>query len=553
MVMKMLKKSISLLLAVVLLCSALCFGAVAASSGQISEDLSWTLDTTGRLTISGSGAAMPDYSAENPAPWAASAGAVRALSLPGGLRYIGAFAFADCAHLESADLSRITALGQSAFARSGLHAAVLPYALKEIPESCFAQCDALESITFSEMHSGEYGARVEGTARIGAKAFEFCTALKAVTTRLGGAQSGTASGFPATLAELGEEAFSECRALAGISFADSGKAVKTIGAGAFSGCVALSSISIPAGISEIKENTFAQSGLVRADLPATIEAVGTDAFAFCPALKRVDVRNNACTFAASENTTPDKAVLYVVFAAKNALSYAERYGKPVKVLCSGRAESHGKFSVVSTDKASALKPGNLVQKCGSCGYVKNVAIAQVQPPKLTKTKFYYTGKKIVPTAAQVQMFDSTGKAIPASNFTVTCQTKGIAVGKHSVKIQFKAGSNYSGSFVRYYTIVLKGSSVQWVDSGSAKLRVHWAKQTVGTTGYQVQLCKNKNFKSGVILKTVWSPKATDVLLTSKNGLARKTGYYIRVRTFQTVGKNKYVFSSWSAAFGRKTK
>lgn len=553
MVMKMLKKSISLLLAVVLLCSALCFGAVAASSGQISEDLSWTLDTTGRLTISGSGAAMPDYSAENPAPWAASAGAVRALSLPGGLRYIGAFAFADCAHLESADLSRITALGQSAFARSGLRAAVLPYALKEIPESCFAQCDALESITFSEMHSGEYGARVEGTARIGAKAFEFCTALTTVTTRLGGAQSGTASGFPATLAELGEEAFSECRALAGISFADSGKAVKTIGAGAFSGCVALSSISIPAGISEIKENTFAQSGLASVDLPTNIEAVGTDAFAFCPALKRVDVRNNACTFAASENTTPDKAVLYVVFAAKNALSYAERYGKPVKVLCSGRKEQH--LMEKTVDKASALKSGIIIQKCRTCAYEIRSAIAQVNRDsvKLTKTKFYYTGKKIVPTAAQVQMFDSTGKAIPASNFTVTCQTKGIAVGKHSVKIQFKAGSNYTGSFVRYYTIVLKGSSVQWVDSGSAKLRVHWAKQTVGTTGYQVQLCKNKNFKSGVILKTVWSPKATDVLLTSKNGLARKTGYYIRVRTFQTVGKNKYVFSSWSAAFGRKTK
>ena len=551
--MKMLKKSISLLLAVVLLCSALCFGAVAASSGQISEDLSWTLDTTGRLTISGSGAAMPDYSAENPAPWAASAGAVRALSLPGGLRYIGAFAFADCAHLESADLSRITALGQSTFVRSGLRAAVLPYALKEIPESCFAQCDALESITFNEMHSGEYGARVEGTVRIGAKAFEFCTALTTVTTRLGGAQSGTASGFPVTLAELGEEAFSECRALAGISFANSGKAVKTIGAGAFSGCVALSSISIPAGISEIKENTFAQSGLASADLPVTIEAVGTDAFAFCPALKRVDVRNNACTFAASENTTPDKAVLYVVFAAKNALSYAERYGKPVKVLCSGRNEQH--LMEKTVDKASALKSGIIIQKCRRCAYEIRSAIAQVNRDsvKLTKTKFYYTGKKIVPTAAQVQMFDSTGKAIPASNFTVTCQTKGIAVGKHSVKIQFKAGSNYSGSFVRYYTIVLKGSSVQWVDSGSAKLRVHWAKQTVGTTGYQVQLCKNKNFKSGVILKTVWSPKATDVLLTSKNGLARKTGYYIRVRTFQTVGKNKYVFSSWSAAFGRKTK
>ena len=545
----MIKKSISLVLIISLILGALCIGAVAAEGGQITEDLAWTLDSTGRLSISGSGATMPDYSEQSPAPWAASAGKVTALSLPATLQHIGAYAFCDCAHLSEAALDKIHTIGQAAFKNCGLKTAVLPYNLKQVPGECFSGCEDLQSVVFTEIHSGVSGSLKESTEHIGARAFEFCTALESISTKLNNGESSAA--LPSTLQTIGDYAFSECALLQSISFADSGKAVSSIGAGAFSGCYALSAFSVPEGIAEIKAHTFEQSGLKSILLPKNIQSIGEDAFAFCEELKSIEIYNNACTFARGENTTPDSATLYMVAAAENAIGYAQAFAKPYTVLCTGRSKSHATFNIQDITKASASKDGKITKKCSSCGYVITTGIAKIKAVMLTKTSFYFTGKKQYPSASQVQVTDSAGKLIPASNYTVSCRTDGKKVGKHSVKITFKASSKYyTGSFVRTYSIVLKGTAVKSATAGKGQLRVYWAKQTLGTNGYQVQLCKSKNFKSGVVKKTIRSVKTTNVLL---KGLARKKGYYIRVRTFRSVGKNQYVYSAWSPLRGKKTK
>jgi len=531
------------------LLGTLCFGSVAAERGDITENLQWELSTLGRLTISGSGDAIPDYSAQSGAPWAAYAKNIKELSLPNSLKSIGAYAFYGCAKLSDVELGKIKTLGTAAFAGSGLKNVVLPCDIKDIPDECFRECTELQSVCFKEVTSGGAGVVIkDGAESIGDKAFEFCTALTEVYTIHNGARE---ENLPSTLKAIGAQAFSACESLERIAFAQNGKDLTALGAGAFSGCVSLSAIAIPTGIGTIEKETFMQTALGAVTLPTGITAVGEDAFAFCDSLSKIDVLNSACTFFAGENTTPDGAVLRVVYTANNpTMQYAQNFGKPLKVLCTGRGESHA-FKSTVTRKASALQTGNIQQKCGSCGYTKNAVIAKVETVKLTKTSFYYTGKVIYPTAAQVLMTDTNGKQIPSTEYTVTCQTGGKAVGKHSVKIAFKSTcKNYQGSFVRYYTIVLKGTKVTSVDSGAGKLRVHWSKQTTGTDGYQIRLCKNKNFKSGVILKTVRDKKATALLIKS---LSRKSGYYIEVRTFQTIGKNKYNFSAWSAPYGRKTK
>ncbi|MBQ6380810.1 MAG: leucine-rich repeat domain-containing protein [Clostridia bacterium] len=544
----MLKRSISILLVICVLLGALSVVGTAAESGEISENLRWELDTFGTLRISGSGNAIPDYSPENPAPWAKYAGSVKELSLPGTLRGIGAYAFADSAHLKQVNISRITALGAAAFKGCGLNAVELPYQLKTIPADCFAECTQLQSVCFKEVYEGALGEGTSyGAEHIGERAFEYCTALSRLYTVLNDERK---QQLPTTLQSIGADAFSSCDSLQGLTFANGGKAVKSLGAGAFRFCENLQSFTLPAGISTVEKECFYSTGLKSIVLPVTITAVRENAFAFCDGLTKIDVYNNNCSFFSGEETTPDSAVLRVTGAAKNAQQYAKAYGKPIKVLCTGRVESHAAFKNGAVQKASAKQAGSIAQVCSSCGYTRFVAIAQVKTVKLSKTAFYYTGKVQCPTAAQVLIYDAAGKRIAASNYTIQRQTGSKEVGKHSVKITFKAGSRYTGSFVRYYSIVLKGTSIRSVAAGRGALRVNWLKQAVGTSGYQLRFCKSKTFRSGVVTKTVWSAKAVSA---TQSKLARATGYYIQVRTFRKVGKNAYVFSAWSTPCGRKTK
>ena len=557
----MIKKSIAILLIVCMALGVCLIPSAAAASGDIGEDLHWSIPSGGgMLSITGEGDTIPDYSIDTPAPWAAHAQSITDVSLPKSIKHIGAYAFYECVNLKQMDLLTnvkqarlsIETLGESSFEGCGIRSIQIPYTVEVIPKNCFAWCEDLREVVFREIRSGGLDTFVtQGVLEIGEGAFEGCNALTTLASVRN--QEARQTQLPSTLATIGKNAFSACESLATVKFYDSGENIVSFGEGAFNNCRALKSITLPTGITEIPRECFMSTGLTSIKLPANITFVGEDAFAFCTALKYADIYNNACAFFEGEDTTPDQTVLRVMKNADKVIAYAKQFAKPYEVLCTGRiAHSDKMFKRTAiTQKASALKAGEMLQTCGSCGYVRTAPIAKIQTVKLTKTAFYYTGKKQCPSVEQVIITDTNGAVIAPSAYTVTCQTAGIAVGTHSVKIKFKSDADYEGSFVRYYTVVLKGTTIQSVNSGSAKLNVHWKKQTVGTNGYQIRLCKKSNFKSGVILKTVRNPKATALLINK--GLARKTGYYLQIRTFRTVGKNKYVFSAWSKSFGRKTK
>lgn len=532
----MFKKSVSLILCICVIFSALTLSASAAQKGEITDNLTWELSTLGRLSIEGDGTAIPDY-AEGGAPWAEDAGRVTALSLPQSLISIGDYAFSGCANLKKITLSnKITRIGKGAFKDCGITELSLPYSLEAVEAECFMGCEELETITFNEQSSGGLDVLVkEGLKSIGDNAFEFCYSLKKLS-------------FPSTLEVIGNEAFAECDSISSVSFADKGAALKSIGEGAFTYCTSLTSFTIPANITEIGTETFSGTGLKTISLPAKIAKIGYNAFAFCEDLARIDILGADCEIDLSDETTPDTARLYVIGSAAKVISYAQKFSKPITVLCVGRTSSHAKFKT-TVSKASAKTAGKISEVCPSCGYTKTTVIAKVKTVKLTKASFVYNAKKQFPSASQVQITDEKGNIIAPSNYTVTCGTAGKAVGKHSVKIAFKASSNYSGSFVRYYTIVPKGTAIKAAVAGKGTLKVSWTKQAVQTTGYQIRLCKKANFSSGVKTITI---KNNKTLSYTVKGLARKTGYYIQIRTFKTVSGTHY-FSAWSKSFGRKTK
>ena len=168
------------------------------------DNVKWSLDGNGVLTISGSGK-MDDY-AEEPeecmykflnAPWTEldvksvvikdgvtniGAGAfaftnITAISIPNTVTDIGIAAFLRCKNMQTIILSNsVNNIGSAAFQQSGLTSIMLPYGLKQIEYCVFLECSNLESIT------------IPGTVTsVGWRALDECNNLKNVY--FGGSQT----------------------------------------------------------------------------------------------------------------------------------------------------------------------------------------------------------------------------------------------------------------------------------------------------------------------------------------------------------------------------
>lgn len=126
-----------------------------------------------------------------------------------------------------------------------------------------------------------------------------------------------------------------------------------------------------------------------------------------------------------------------------------------------------------------------------------------------------------------------------TDYTVTWSNN-VKVGTATATIKGKG--KYGGTKKLTFTIVPKGSGVSKLTPAKKAITVTWAKQATQTTGYQVQWCLRKDFKSGAKTATISNTKTTSKKIGS---LTSKKKYYVRVRTYKKVGDKTY-YSSWSA-------
>ena len=113
------------------------------ASGSCGEALTWSLNSAGDLTVSGTGE-MASFTATG-APWAEYRDQIKLVILGQGVTSIGSSAFQDCKNLETVSLpGSLTALGKAAFLRCGeLTNVKLPASLKSVGEDCFTGCEKL--------------------------------------------------------------------------------------------------------------------------------------------------------------------------------------------------------------------------------------------------------------------------------------------------------------------------------------------------------------------------------------------------------------------------
>ena len=219
-----------------------------------------------------------------------------------------------------------------------------------------------------------------------------------------------------------------------------------------------------------------------------------------------------------------------------------------KKLSTGKSiAAKGHSTTTKTQKATASKDGKITTTCTRCGTTtKTVKIAKVSKIKLSKKKYTYNGKKQTPS---VTVKDSKGKELKVNtDYKVKLPSGRKNVGTYEVKITFK-GSKYSGSKTLSYTINPKSTKLSKVSAKKKGFEAKWKKQSTQTKGYQIQYSTDSKFKSGNKTVTVNKNSTTKKTISK---LKAKKKYYVRIRTYKTVGKQKY-YSDWSKSVKVTTK
>ena len=207
-----------------------------------------------------------------------------------------------------------------------------------------------------------------------------------------------------------------------------------------------------------------------------------------------------------------------------------------------KAHSYKAYTTPATLKVN----GETGQECTVCGARNNTTvIPKVKTVKLSKTAFVYNGKTQKPS---VTVKDEKGKVLKlGTDYTVSYPSGCKKVGSYVVTVKLRG--KYSGKKTLTFKITPKATALKTVSGKKQSLLVKWKKQTKQVTGYQLQVATNKAFTKNK--KTV-NIKGAKKASATVNKLKAKKKYYVRIRTYKTVGGKK-VYSKWSKVKTAKTK
>ena len=280
------KRIFSFVLAVLMIASLLPATALAADivySGTCGAEgdgrnLTWTLDSEGVLTISGSGNMYDYYYNDDDlsnAPWYRIRSRVKSAVIAEGVTSIGKRAFTYCESLTSVTIpDSVTLIGDSAFyCCTSLTSVTIPDSVTSIGRSAFYDCTSLTSVTIPDSMTS-----------IGWCAFAGCTSLKSVT-------------IPDSVTSIDVSAFDGCTSLTSVTIPDS---VTSIGVGAFTLCTSLTGIWVAEGNSHYSSDASGvlfnkdKTTLVQCPgafaaytIPDSVTSIGKYAFSGCDNLTDV--------------------------------------------------------------------------------------------------------------------------------------------------------------------------------------------------------------------------------------------------------------------------
>ncbi len=279
------KRMSSLALALLLLLALLPGEAMAADvvaagiCGAQGRNLTWTLDSAGTLTISGSGD-MVDYEYGG-TPWGYPQ--VKRVVLESGVTSVGDYAFNNWKSLTSVSIAdTVKRIGNMAFSYCyNLTGLTLPAGLESIGTEAFNNCTSLTSLTLPA-----------GLTEIGSFAFFYCTSLTSLT-------------LPAGLTEIGSYGFGSCTGLTSLTVPGSVTSMQA----AFKDCTGLTSLTLSEGLDKVDWWCAFQNctGLTTVTIPASVTSVDGNAFNDCPGITGFRVASGSESFCTVDGVLFNKA------------------------------------------------------------------------------------------------------------------------------------------------------------------------------------------------------------------------------------------------------
>ena len=272
--------------------------------GKDGSNVTWTLDSNGLLTISGTGemayyemqydSASDEYITT--APWGNQA---KMVVIGDGVTGIGAAAFYGCSDLTSVTMgSSVTSIGDSAFSGcTGLTGIVLPGSVTSIGEYAFYNCNSLTVIEIPEGvttlgNSAFFGCDNLKEIRYNARAAADLTGLSGAFRSAGASVGGVKVIFGESVEKIPGNIFSNCESLTSVTI---GSNVTSIGDNAFLGCKGLVEINYNARAAECAEDSFDSGDGLKVTFGDSVERIPDYIFQDCPGLTSVTIGSSATT------------------------------------------------------------------------------------------------------------------------------------------------------------------------------------------------------------------------------------------------------------------
>lgn len=273
-------------------------------SGTCGENLTWTLDADGTLTISGTGEMEFD---SDEAPWYSSKDQIVTVVMQSGVTSIAGGAFAECGSLTEVTIpDSVESIEVRAFSEcTSLESIAIPGSVTDISRNAFGECSSLTDISVDS--SNPAYCSEDGVVFDKDKTqLCFCPGGKTGMYRI-----------PDGVKRIAGGAFSGCGKLTGVTIPDS---VDSLGESVFTGCTGLESMTIPDGVDSIPAGTFSScTGLASVTIPDSVTYIDFYAFYGCTSLKQVTIPDSVTSIdegafqncSGLENVTIGSSVKYI--------------------------------------------------------------------------------------------------------------------------------------------------------------------------------------------------------------------------------------------------
>lgn len=317
------KRTVSFLLSLVMIIGVLStgFSAFAAdeTSGNFGDGLTWNFNSlTDTLSVSGTGS-MGSFSSQEEIPWNQFLDKIEIVELGNGVTDVGDLAFGLCSSLKKVSLPEgLKSIGAFAFGyadpgpRNKLTEITIPSSVTSIGECAFLNA-ALESIVIPN-----------DVETIGDSAF-YTETLKEVSMPIVEGISFYDVFYNPEKVEItsgnavpNEYFYDDHDRVNSLKSVILPKSIASIGNGAFYNCSSLTDITIPSSVTSIGDSAFSYTAIESILIPKSVETIGFGAFAFCP-LKAYSVEADNANYASKGgvlyNSDCSKLIAYPAGAA----------------------------------------------------------------------------------------------------------------------------------------------------------------------------------------------------------------------------------------------